>query len=447
MGTFIMVAQLLLSLSILVFIHELGHFLAAKFYKTRVERFYLFFDFLFPIPSVLNFALFKKKIGETEYGLGWFPLGGYVSIAGMVDETQDATDLPSEPQPWEYRSKKGWQKLIIILGGIIFNLIFAALIYAGLMKFSEKEYLPADQLNYGGVLVSENAKKLGFQDGDVILKVNGEKPMRFQDLTPISILFGGEYLVKRAEAGGSVEKKLIMPSDFYKKFEKDMFAPFYHYVRADVVISGSLAEKAGLKSKDKIIVANGDTVTHFAMFRTILDSNKGRIIPIVVERESKMITLNTEVGQNGKIGFQPDLAFMSNKYSMQPYSIFQAFSCGVKECGKLFMLQAISIGKIFSGEVKAKESVGGPIAMAKGFGAKWDWIRFWMFTAMISVGLAFMNLLPIPGLDGGHAIVIIVEMIIRRPVSPKVLQILQNIGTYLILGIMVFAFYNDITRK
>lgn len=447
MGIVIMVAQLLLSLSILVFIHELGHFLAAKFFKTRVDRFYLFFDFLFPMPNVLNFALFKKKIGETEYGLGWFPLGGYVSIAGMVDETQDKEQLSAEPQPWEYRSKKGWQKMIIILGGIIFNLIFGALIFAGIMKFSEKEFLPASQLENGGVLVSENGKKLGFQDGDVILSVNGTKPERFQDLTPMSILFGGEYKVRRTENNSPVEKTITIPGNFYKKFEKDMFAPFYHYVTVENVVSGSLAAKAGLKIKDKIISANGIQITHFALFKSILDSNINKIIPIMIQRGQRNVELKAMVGDNGKLGFQPGLAFMKEKYSLQPYSILQTLKFGTIECGRLFTLQAVNISKIFTGEIKAQESVGGPVAMAKGFGEEWNWLRFWLFTAMISVGLAFMNLLPIPALDGGHAVVIIIEAITGKPVNEKVLQFLQNVGTILILALMVFVFYNDITRK
>lgn len=466
MNTFIMVAQLILSLSILVFVHELGHFLAAKFFKTRVDKFYLFFDFLFPLPSVMNFALFKKKIGDTEYGLGWFPLGGYVSIAGMVDETQDASSLSSEPQPWEYRSKKGWQKLIIILGGIIFNLIFAALIYAALMKFSEKEYLPASQLNDGGVWVSEGAKKLGFKDGDVILKVNGNVPERFQDLNPMSILFGGEYLVKRNENGTSIEKSIPIPNDYYKHYERDMFYPFYQHVVADVVIGGSLAEKGGMKSGDKILNANGVEITYFDLLRKVLDSNKGKEVAITIERkesepqgdikmgeEDKSIqsavtsVLKVQVGDNGKIGFQPKFELYKGKYQLQPYSVLQTIGYGANECVKLFTLQAVSIARMFSGEMKVKDNVGGPIAMAKGFGVEWNWLRFWMFTAMISVGLAFMNLLPIPALDGGHAVVILIEMITGKPVNEKVLTVLQNIGTALIFALMIFIFYNDLTRK
>lgn len=447
MNILIMVSQLLLSLTILVFVHELGHFLAAKFFKTRVERFYLFFDFLFPMPHVLNFALWKKKIGETEYGFGWFPLGGYVSISGMVDETQDANSLPSEPQPWEYRSKRSWEKMIIILGGIIFNLIFAIMIFGALLKIYNKEYLPAKQLQKGGVIVSDAAKNLGFKNGDVILKVNGKIPERFDDLVPISILFGGEYEVSRIINGSETKSKVTIPSNFYKKFEKDLFYPFYHTVTVTNVISGSAADKAGIKVSDMILSANEIDITHFDLLRQVLDSNKNKVIGINVLRGKDTITLKATVGENGKLGFNPGFKLAENTYKMKEYSVFQSLKYGANECTKLFTLQIVNVVKIFKGEINAKESVGGPIAIAKGFGVEWNWYRFWLFTAMISVGLAFANLLPIPGLDGGHAVIITIEAIIRKPINPKVLQTLQTIGTYLILGLMVFVFYNDLTKK
>lgn len=447
MNTFIMAAQLLLSLTILVFIHELGHFLAAKFFKTRVDKFYLFFDFLFPLPSVLNFALFKKKIGDTEYGLGWFPLGGYVSIAGMIDETTDKETLAAPPQPWEYRSKKGWQKMIIILGGIIFNLIFAAMIFAGLIKWNSKEYLPAESLKDGGVMVTEMAKDLGFKDGDVILKINGDSPERFEDLTPISVLFGGTYEVERIENGQKSIKTIDIPDGFYKKYKGNLFAPRYQNILVENVMAGSNADKGGLKKGDVILSVFDSNITHFDVFRKILDSNKGKSIKVNVERNKSTLSLDVPVGKDGKIGFNPGFKLPEDKYKMKEYSWFQAFRFGSKECAKLFTMQAISIFKMIRGDMEFKENVGGPIAMAKGFGVEWDWIRFWMFTAMISVGLAFMNLLPIPALDGGHAVVILIEMILRRPVDEKILQVLQNIGTILILGLMVFVFYNDLTRK
>ncbi len=447
MQTLIMVAQLLLSLSILVFIHELGHFLAAKMFKTRVDKFYLFFDFMFPLPNVLNFALFKKKIGETEYGLGWFPLGGYVSIAGMVDETTDKDSLSAEPQPWEYRSKKGWQKMIIILGGIIFNLIFAVMIYTALLFFAKKEYLPASSLKDGGVLVSEKAKELGFKDGDVILTVNGQAPVRFEDLLPISVLFGGEYKVSRMENGVASEKTIKMPANFYKKFKGDMFAPFYQNLKVESVIAGSNAEKGGLKNKDLILNTKGSVITSFDQFKNILDSSKGQQIQVSVLRNNEAKELTVNVDSTGKIGFMPGFELPKDKYKMQHYGFFESMKYGTNECVKLFTMQAISISKMVTREMDFKENVGGPIAMAKGFGVEWDWYRFWLFTAMISVGLAFMNLLPIPALDGGHAVVILIEMITGKPVNEKVLQFLQNVGTIIILGLMVFVFYNDLTRK
>jgi regulator of sigma E protease len=447
MNIVIMVAQLLLSLTILVFVHELGHFLAAKFFKTKVERFYLFFDFLFPMPNVLNFALWKKKIGETEYGFGWFPLGGYVSIAGMVDETQDADQLATEPQPWEYRSKRSWQKMIIILGGIIFNLIFAVLIFAAILKVYNKEYLPAEQLQKGGVMVSDAAKALGFRDGDVILKVNGNTPERFDDLVPMSVLFGGEYEVSRMLDGEKTSSKVTIPDNFYKKFEKDLFYPFYHTVTVNNVVSGSAADKAGLKIGDVILSANEINITHFDLFRQILDSNKNKVIGINVLRGKDTVALKATVGENGKLGFNPGTKLAENTYKMKEYGVLQCLKYGASECAKLFTLNVVNVSKIFKGEINAKESVGGPIAIAKGFGVEWNWHRFWLFTAMISVGLAFANLLPIPGLDGGHAVIITIEAIIRRPINPKVLQTLQTIGTYLILALMVFVFYNDLTKK
>ncbi len=446
MSTFIMIAQLLLSLSILVFVHELGHFLAAKFFKTRVDRFYLFFDFLFPLPNVLNFALFKKKIGETEYGLGWFPLGGYVSIAGMVDETTDKDQLAAEPQPWEYRSKKGWQKMIIILGGIIFNLIFAALIYASLMKFVEKEYMPASSLAKGGVSVSNKAKQLGFQDGDYILKVNGKSPERYKDLTPISMIFGGSYVVQRMENGVPTEKEIKMPSNLYKKLSKDMFIPAFHEVVVDSVIPQSNASLGGLLAGDKLLSINNSKATG-ANFMDMIDSNLGKLISMEVDRKGVKKLLQINVDSVKKTGFYSGTKLLMENYKTKPYGLFQAIRSGVEECASLFVLQGVSIGKMFSGEMKVKDNVGGPVAMAKAFGSEWNWLRFWLFTAMISVGLAFMNLLPIPALDGGHAVIILIEMITGKPINEKVLQVLQNIGTVLILGLMVFAFYNDLTRK
>ncbi|MFN5847464.1 MAG: RIP metalloprotease RseP, partial [Chitinophagales bacterium] len=310
-----------------------------------------------------------------------------------------------------------------------------------------KEYLPAEQLRNGGVMVGDLAKSLGFQNGDVILKVNGETPERFDDLVPLNILFGGEYEILRKVNGAETEQKISIPSDFYKKFEKNLFYPFYHTVSVENVVSGSAADKAGLKMGDKIISAKNLSVAHFDEFRQILDSSKSQTIGLDVLRGKDTAHLTVNVSESGKIGFNPGFQLADSKYKMKEYGLFQSLKYGASECVKLFTLQIVNVAKIFKGEIKAKDSVGGPIAIAKGFGVEWNWHRFWLFTAMISVALAFANLLPIPGLDGGHAVIIIIEAITRKPVNPKVLQILQSIGTYMILALMVYVFYNDLTRK
>lgn len=442
-----MVSQLLLGLTLLVFIHELGHFLAAKLFKTRVDKFYLFFDFLFPLPDKLNFALFKKKIGETEYGLGWFPLGGYVSIAGMVDETQDADSMASEPQPWEYRSKKGWQKLIIILAGIIFNLIFAMIINFGLLKSVTKEYLPASELKNNGVFVSEYAKTLGFKNGDVILTVKGQTPERYDDIVPFSLAFGGDYTVERIENGVKSVKTIVIPGDFYKKFDKGMLTPYYHHVLVAKVSGNTPASKAGLKPNDIFVKLNNIEITHFDLFKQILDSNKGKTIPMIVNRDSQLVNLTVTVGADGKLGFNPGMKFMDSKYSLKQYSFSQCIKYAITETFKMFGLMGVNFMKMFTGEVKVADSLGGPIEMAEIYGAHWDWVNFWMVTAFISIALAFGNLLPIPALDGGHAIVIIIEMIIGRSLSLKTQQILQTIGTYILLTLMVFVLGKGIIKK
>jgi regulator of sigma E protease len=444
----IMVAQLLLSLSILVFIHELGHFLAAKAFKTRVDKFYLFFDFLFPLPDKLNFALFKKKVGETEYGIGWFPLGGYVSIAGMVDETQDADSLASEPQPWEYRSKRSWQKMIIILGGIIFNIIFAILIYATMTLVVDKYYVPTETLKSGDITFTQSSIKYGFKDSDIIKLVNGECPKRIDDLTPMSIILnGGNYQVERVENGQKSIVKIDLPSNLMDSLKEPLFYASYSNLLVKKISSGSNAEKAGLEKNDIIKIVNGTEILNFDMFKSILDSSKEKQIEIQVSRENKIHNLKVLVDKKGTIGFFPSIIYNKDKYQTRNYSILESIKYGTIKSFNIFGLMFENIKKIFQGKVKAADSVGGPVAMAKGFGSVWDWTHFWEFTAMISVCLAFMNLLPIPGLDGGHAVIISIESIIRRPVSPRILQILQNIGTYMILGLMIFAFYNDITRK
>lgn len=443
MQTLIMVGQFILSLSILIFIHELGHFLAAKMFKTRVDKFYLFFDFMFPLSNVLNFALFKKKIGDTEYGLGWFPLGGYVSIAGMIDETTDKEALSKEPEPWEYRSKKNWQKMIIIMGGIIFNIIFAFLIFFSLLKFSKKEYVTAESLKNGGMTFTEPAKKFGFQDGDYIVNVNGNEVERIDDLIHSSVLFGGYYTVLRKDSlGNSQTLKLDMPKDFFKTLRfGPLFFPKYHYIKVEKVASG--INQSVIHRDDIILNINDKPIDNFEILFTTLDSLRNQNVKMQVKRNEKIMELSIKVDTAGKVGFVPGFIPHYDKYALKPYDVFASIKFGFYDCWKTFYIQVLSFKKMGSGEMDIKENVGGPIKMAQMFGYDWNWLRFWSLTALISMGLAFMNALPIPALDGGHAIVILFEMITGKKVSDKVLSILQTIGTVMVLALMIYVFYLD----
>ena len=444
MGVLIMIGQLLLALTILVTIHELGHFLAARLFKIRVDKFYLFFDFLFPMSNVLNFALFKKKIGDTEYGIGWFPFGGYVAINGMVDETTLSDQLATEPQPYEYRSKPHWQKIIVILGGIIFNIILGILIYAMWLKSFQKEYLPLSEMNKYGIAISAQGDSLGFKKGDKIIGVNDVLPERYDDLFPMSIAFGGKYTVERLEDGKPVHKDIVLPDNFYKQIKGAFFEPKYVSIKVADVSSKSPAKKFGLMKNDVLVAVNNQEYSDYDMFRSIMDSNINQDILLTVLRDGTKIDLPCKTDSMGKIGFSTGIVLNKQKYQMHEYTVLESFQYGFKESFKAFFMQAVGISKIVSGKLPAKDNVRGFGSMAEAFGQKWDWSWFWRLTGIISMALAFMNLLPIPGLDGGHFVIIMYEWISGRTISLKALDILQRIGTGMILALLLYANFNDI---
>ncbi|MBK7959375.1 MAG: RIP metalloprotease RseP [Bacteroidetes bacterium] len=445
MGIVVMISQFLLALTILVGIHELGHFLAARMFKIRVDKFYLFFDFLFPFQDKMNFALFKKKIGDTEYGLGWFPMGGYVNINGMVDETTNADQLPAEPQPYEYRSKPHWQKIIVILGGIIFNIVLGIIIYTFWLQYFQKEYLPVQEMKQG-IFVHEAGEKIGFRNGDRILSVNGKNPVRYEDCFPMDIFFGGNYMVERMENGQMVEKKIEISNGFHKQIRSQFFEPYYHQIRIMGLLENGNAEKAGIKPDDVIEKVNGIAYANFSEFKAILDSNRSKTISIKVKRKEASVDMTCMVDTAGKIGIAPFFVTNKSKYAMKDYGMMEAFSFGISECFKTFALQGIALVKMGKGEISAKENIGGFGSIAKVFGKEWNWSKFWILTAMLSMGLAFMNLLPIPGLDGGYFVMIVYEWIVGKPINPKVMDVLQRIGFMLILALMIFANGNDLIK-
>ncbi len=431
-----MAGQLLLGLSLLVGLHEFGHFAFAKLFKIRVDKFYIFFDFLFPLPAVMNFALVKKKIGETEYGIGWFPLGGYVQIHGMIDETQDANALAGPPQPDEFRSKPAWQRLLVMLGGIIMNVITGIVIFSAITLHYGESYLPASEARYG-VLPNGLGRSMGFRTGDKIVKINGRPFAEFDEVYKPEVLLGSHSYFTVERAGQLVD--VNVPTNFMDHFAQQQDSLFVlprEPFTVGRVVSGDPAAAAGLKPGDKITAVAGQPIQFFDELQVALRTNAGKKTILAVERDGQPLTLTAAVTGAGKLGFEqkPTMHF-EQRY----YTLAQAVPAGVHKAFGVLSLQRMAIGKIARGEAKISESVGGPFDIAKQYGGQWDWPRFWGLTGALSMVLAFMNLLPIPALDGGHVVFLLYEMIVRRKPSDKFLGVAQQIGTVLILALMAYV--------
>lgn len=433
MGTLIQIAQLILCLSFLVILHELGHFLPAKYFKTKIEKFYLFFD-----PW---FSIIKKKIGETEYGIGWIPMGGYVKIAGMMDESMDKAQMALPPQPWEYRSKPAWQRLIIICGGVIVNFFLAWFIYTMLL-FNNGDNFVANSKITNGVAVDTVGNILGLKSGDKILKVDGREQSKFDQL-PMEILFGDNITVNRD--GKEVTFNLTDEGkrEVMKKAGKNFLNPRIETI-VDSIIKDSPASKCGLQIGDKIIRINGSKTTYFDEFGTVLAKAKKDSLTINVLRNNQEVTLKTKADKNGKIGFVPNLEILKNAYVIQKLSFFEAVPAGFHKTIATLSGQIRQFKVIFNTKTEGYKQVSGPLRMFKIFKPEWDWTFFWSFTAMFSIWLAFLNILPIPGLDGGHAVFILIEMVTRKKPTEKTMEIAQTTGVVILLTLMALVFGNDI---
>jgi regulator of sigma E protease len=438
-----MAGQMLLGLSILVGLHEFGHFATAKYFKIRVDKFYIFFDFLFPLPGVMNFALFKKKIGETEYGLGWFPLGGYVAIHGMIDETQDAETLAAEPQPNEFRAKPAWQRLIVMLGGIIMNVITGIVIFSLLTFKYGESYLPASEVRYG-IVPNELGKEIGFQSGDKIVKINGRPFTEFNDVYSPEVVLGNNAYYTVDRSGQIVD--IPVPNNFMDRLSDEGQAAFVLPLDpfvVDEVVSNSPAAKAGLQPNDRVMQVAGQKIQFFPELQKSLKDHAGKPTVVQVERAGQPVSLTVDVDDDGKIGFKPKSLL---NYATRQYGLIEAIPAGTKQAFGVVTTQMKAFGKIFSGQASLRKSLGGPIEIAQQYGGKWDWLRFWTLTGMLSMVLAFMNLLPIPALDGGHVIFLLYEMIAGRKPSDKVLEGAQKVGMALILMLMVFVLGNGLFK-
>ncbi|MCU0439750.1 MAG: RIP metalloprotease RseP [Raineya sp.] len=452
MDILVMVGQLLLGLSILVGLHEWGHYIAARMFKIRVEKFYIFFDFLFPMANVWNFALWKKKIGDTEFGLGWFPLGGYVKIAGMMDESMDKEALAKPAESWEFRSKPAWQRLIVMLGGIIVNLILGMLIFIGVTYYYGDKYLPMSAAK-NGIVANEVGKKIGLQTGDKIIDINGVRPEKYADLFGADVIYGKNPYYTIEREGKTM--KINLPNDLgnhlaeAKKGKKDLFVstqPRTTFKVAEVVEKQN-ASKAGIQKGDSIIAVNGKKITFFDEFAQELKNNKLKAVEIELVRNQEVKKVKCDVTDEGKIGIKTSHPELEKSKKTVEYSLVESIPLGSYRAFEVIFLQLKAFGKIFSGDIDAGKSLGSFGSIAEAYGALWNWENFWRLTGMLSMVLAFMNFLPIPALDGGHVVFLLYEMIRRKPAPEKVLEVAQQIGMIILLGLMAFAIISDIFLK
>lgn len=433
------IGQFILSFSILVVLHEMGHFLPAKWFGCRVEKFYLFFD-----PW---FSIFKKKKGETEYGIGWIPLGGYVKISGMVDESMDKEQMKLPPQPWEFRSKPAWQRLIIMIGGVVVNFLLAFAIFAGILFTWGEERLPVKNMTYG--LVADSlALSIGMQDGDIIKSING-KPLVYINNLPKDLMLS-ENATMIIDRNG-VDTSIAIPEGFISKLTKSQLKGFVS-PRIPVIvdsISSEIEFKEGSFQKGDRLIGIGDkSFAFYNEFDKAKKELKGQIVPIqFLRNNSDTMTATVQLKADGGVGFfakTMDKLFETEKIE---YSLLQAIPAGYTYGVERLKDYVTGIRLLFtSKEHKVNENLGSVVSIGKMFGGYWDWQRFWMMTALFSIILAFMNILPIPALDGGHALFTIVEMVSGRKPSDKFMEYAQMLGMFLLLGLMAYALGLDILR-
>lgn len=436
-------AQLILSLSIIVIVHEFGHFLPSKLFKCRVEKFYLFFD-----PW---FSLVKKKIGDTEYGIGWLPLGGYVKIAGMVDESMDKEQMSLPPKPWEFRSKPAWQRLIIMLGGVTMNILLAFFIYAMILFTWGQKKLPISSLTYGVEVTDSLMYNIGFRNGDKIQSIDGQEIGYFDEL-PVKVLMGGGGHVDIIRDG--THQTINIPTAILGKLaERKKNGSLFFFPRipviADLIPDTSNAFKAGLKRFDLITAVEGISTPFYEEYKKAMDAHKGQEITLTVERKGVVDTLHANVKSDGTLGFYR-LSYLDTmdslgliKIEKTQYSFLGSFPAGVQLAGEKLKSYIDQFKKIFSPKTEAYKTVGGFKGMASVFPSMWDWQSFWSITAFFSVALAFMNILPIPALDGGHVLFTLLEMVTGRKPSQKLLEYAQVVGMVLLLGLMIYVNGND----
>lgn len=432
--------QFLLSLSILIVLHEMGHFIMARAFKTRVEKFYLFFD--------IKFSLFKKKIGDTVYGIGWLPLGGYVKISGMIDESMDREQMAKPPQPYEFRSKKGWQRLLIMLGGVLVNFLLALVIYILVFYTWGEKYIPNQNLVHG-VMVDSLAREMGFQNGDKVLKLDDVQVERW-DNVPGDIWLNEVKLITIERNGQiltlDVDEK-VLPE--IAKGEM-MIAPRVPFVVSEIYVDNP-AHIAGILPGDHIIGLNGEAIQFWDEFQTKIKGKVNTPVELKVQRGNDTLDFSLATNEKGLIGViqRTDYEFLYEVYDEVElhYNLLQSIPAGLKKGYQTTTKYLKSLEKLFKPKkYKAHESLGGFITIGSIFPSSWEWESFWNLTAFLSIMLAIMNILPIPALDGGHVMFLLFEIITGRKPGDKFMEYAQIVGMVILLALLLYANLNDILR-
>lgn len=431
-----MAAQLILGLSILVILHELGHFLAARAFGIKVEKFYLFFD-------AWGVKLLKFNYKGCEYGIGWLPLGGYVKIAGMMDESMDKEQLAGPPQPWEFRSKPRWQRLIVMLGGIFVNILLGIFIFWMLTFKYGETYLENDKITQG-ITPGPVATEIGLEAGDRIVEIDGEKVVRFDELRGPKVLMGGADLtvIRNEET-----LHLKVPTDILNLVADHSGVPFvtprYTILGIDSVLVGSTADEIGIQAGDRIISIDNQNIKYRDELATALKGKDS--VTIAFEHNGTIQEQRVKLGNDEALG-----VFLSIDQNLPfqkiDYGLWAALPVGASQAWGSLVDNAKGLGKVFSGDVNPSKAISGPVGIAQMFGAEVNWIKFWSLVGLLSMVLALMNILPIPGLDGGHTLFLLIEMAIGRPLNEKFMENAQIVGFFILVGLMLFAFGNDIFK-
>jgi regulator of sigma E protease len=432
MDVFIRIAQLLLSLSILIILHELGHFILARLFKVKVEKFFLFFD--------AGFSLFKKKIGDTVYGIGWLPLGGYVKISGMIDESLDREQMKQPPQPWEFRSKKAWQRLLIMLGGVMMNFILALFIYILVLYAWGESYVPADRLEYG-LRFDNTLIEMGFRDGDNIVALDGKKVVKWRSIHHDIVV--NETKVVQVERDGQLID-IHLPDDMVSRLLKIEYAMAPRVICGVKKLADGGLKDAGARDGDLIISVNGTPIRFYHEFTEITKRARNTTFDLGILRGTDTLQMRVTTNDQGLFGFQPLSDYDIFEPEIIKYSFLQSIPAGIKHGVSISRSYLKQLSMLLKPKTRAYEELGGFIKIGSIFPPTWDWESFWNMTAFLSIILAIMNVLPIPALDGGHVMFTLFEMITGRKPGDKFLEYAQIVGMVILLSLLLYANLNDI---